>query len=136
MINVNNNEKKRVATSNNQLKKEKGDINMKQNKKYIVAVGLGLLCGLYVFVSPVMGAGKTYVMSGKVTAVDTAYNTVVIDVPLGKEMFTVAGPLSPKAVLRKGGKPAHLTDFMVGESVKVKWQATDEGHLITALEAK
>ena len=109
---------------------------MKQNKKYIVAVGLGLLCGLYVFVSPVMGAGKTYVMSGKVTAVDTAYNTVVIDVPLGKEMFTVAGPLSPKAVLRKGGKLAHLSSFMVGESVKVKWQATDEGHLITALEAK
>lgn len=109
---------------------------MKLNKKYIVTVGLGLLCGLYLFLSPAMGAGKTYVMSGKVTAVDTANNTIVIDVPLGKETFTVAGPLSPKAVLRKGGKPAHLSEFMVGESVKVKWQATDEGHLILALDAK
>ena len=109
---------------------------MKLNKKYFFTAWLGLICGLYVLVSPVMGAGKTYVMSGKVTAVDTAYNTIVIDVPMGKEIFTVAGPLSPKAVLRKGGKLAHLSSFMVGESVKVKWQATDEGHLITALDAK
>ena len=116
--------------------KKRGGFKMKQNKKYFFTAFLGLICGLYVLVSPVMGAGKTYVMTGKLTAIDTAYNTVVIDVPLGKKIFTVAGPLSPKAVLRKGEKPAHLTDFMVGGSVKVKWQATDEGHLITALEAK
>lgn len=56
-----------------------------------------------------MGAGKTYVMGG---------------------------PLSPKAILKKGGKSARLADFMVGEAVKVKWHATDDGHLILALDAK
>jgi hypothetical protein len=36
--------------------------------------------------------------------IETAYRTVVIEAPQGKDSFTVAGPLSPKAVLRKGGK--------------------------------
>jgi hypothetical protein len=81
-------------------------------------------------------SGEVYVMSGKVKAVDLQYDTAVIDCHEGKKIFTVAGPLAPKAELRKGGKPAHLKDFEEGESVSVKWKAVPEGHLILMLTAK
>ncbi len=79
---------------------------------------------------------KIFVMSGTVTAADPQYNTAVIKCPVGGQMFTVAGPLASKAVLKKGGKSAQLTDFKEGEHVKVKWQATENGHLILMLAAK
>jgi hypothetical protein len=34
-------------------------------------------------------------------AIDLDYKTVVIEVPLGERMFTVGGPLSSKAVLKR-----------------------------------
>ena len=66
----------------------------------------------------------------------TAYNTVVIEVPVQGRLFTVAGPLSSEAILRKSGRPATLTDFVIGDQVTVKWRATDKGHIIEMLEAR
>ncbi|MBW1677629.1 MAG: hypothetical protein JRJ79_13770 [Deltaproteobacteria bacterium] len=43
---------------------------------------------------------KIYQMKGEITAIESAYNTVVIEVPMGKRMFTVAGPLSSEAILK------------------------------------
>jgi hypothetical protein len=81
-------------------------------------------------------SGEVYVMSGKIQAVDLQAETAVINCPEGKEMFTVAGPLAPKAELTKGGKPAQLKDFKEGENVTVKWKTAPEGHLILMLTAK
>jgi hypothetical protein len=81
-------------------------------------------------------SGGVYVMSGKLEGVYPQWNTAVINCPEGKEMFTVAGSLAPKAELRKDGKPAQLQDFKEGESVTVKWKAVPEGHLILMLSAK
>jgi hypothetical protein len=81
-------------------------------------------------------SGGVYVMSGKVQSVDLQAETAVINCPEGKEMFTVAGPLAPKAELTKGGKPTQLQDFKEGESVTVKWKAVPQGHLILMLSAK
>jgi hypothetical protein len=83
-----------------------------------------------------MASGKVYTMSGKITAVDVADNTVVIACPEGKKMFTVAGPLDSKALLKKGGKVSKLEDFKAGEQVQVKWKTVSDGHLILMLEAK
>jgi hypothetical protein len=80
--------------------------------------------------------GGVYVMSGKIQAVDLQAETAVINCPEGKEMFTVAGPLAPKAELRKDGKPTQLQDFKEGENVTVKWKAVNDGHLILMLSAK
>ena len=80
--------------------------------------------------------GEIFTMAGTVKAVDSEYNTAVIECPLGSQMFTVAGPLAPKADLVIGGKTAQLKNFTQGEHVHVKWQATENGHLIHNLTAK
>lgn len=83
-----------------------------------------------------MQKNKIFVMSGTLTAAVPQYNTAVIECPVGGQMFTVAGPLAQKAVLKKGGKSVQLGDFKEGEKIKVKWQATEDGHLILMLAAK
>ena len=80
--------------------------------------------------------GEVFIMSGKVKAAEPQYNTAVVECPVGGQLFTVAGSLAPKAVLKKAGKSAELKDFKEGEHVQVKWQATENGHLILMLAAK
>ena len=79
---------------------------------------------------------KIYKMGGEITAIESAYNTVVIEVRMGKRMFTVGGPLSSEAILKKGAQCVGLTDFVVGDEVTVKWRATDKGHIIEMLKTK
>jgi len=80
--------------------------------------------------------GEIFTMSGTLKVVDTTHNTAVIHCPLNGQIFTVAGPLAPKAKLEIGGKTAQLKNFKDGEHVNVKWQATEQGHLILMLAAK
>ncbi len=84
---------------------------------------------------PGMGATpKIYKMKGKITAIDLEYNTVVVDVPIGKKTYTVAGPLAKDAVLKKGNKTdVTLKDFQKGESVVVEWEVTEKGHIVKQL---
>jgi hypothetical protein len=58
-----------------------------------------------------------YQMQGKITAIDTATNTVVVEVLQGKKPFTVGGPLSPTAVVTKGGQTISLSALQVGDHV-------------------
>jgi len=79
---------------------------------------------------------RIYRMSGDITAIDLKYNTVVVEVPLAGKTFTVGGPLSSKAVLKKDKRSVGLEDFRVGDRVTVKWEATEQGHIILSLNAK
>jgi hypothetical protein len=74
-------------------------------------------------------------MRGTITAIDTAANTVVVEVPQGKERFTVGGPLSPKAVVKKGSKTVALSALHVGDHVRGHWEQTAAGPQIARLEA-
>ena len=78
---------------------------------------------------------KTYHMTGTITAIEPVYHTVVIEVPQGRDIFTVGWPLSTTAVLKKGGKAVQLQAFKVGEKVHVTWRSTAAGHVIERLEA-
>ena len=42
--------------------------------------------------------------------IESVQNTMVIEVPAEKGMFTVAGPLSSESVLKEGGQCAGLRD--------------------------
>jgi hypothetical protein len=81
-------------------------------------------------------AGKVFMMSGRITAVDLQYHTVVIACPEDGRIFTVGGPLSKTAELKAGGKTARLSNFKKDEAVIVKWRATGKGHLILMLATK
>jgi len=79
---------------------------------------------------------RKYKMTGDITAIDLTHNTVVIEVPLAGKMFTVGGPLSSKAILKKGGQSVGLADFRVGDRVIVIWESIEQGHLILSLKAR
>jgi hypothetical protein len=95
-----------------------------------VIFSLGLLC------SQAWAKDRVYEMSGKISAIDLNYKTVVVEVPeKNGQILTVGGDLIPETVLRKGGKAAKLSDFKVGEQVLVKWKVTETGILILSLKA-
>ena len=80
--------------------------------------------------------GMAYLMTGKISAIDLAYDTVVIEVPMASKTFTVGGPLASDARMIKDDQTAGLDDFKVGEGVTVKWHSTPQGHVIDRLVAK
>jgi len=100
----------------------------------LIVVFLTVALTMCLFVTQGTAGEKIYIMKGEITAIESAYNTVVIEVPMGKRMFTVAGPLSSEAILKRGGHRVDLTDFVVGDEVTVKWRATDKGHIIETLK--
>jgi hypothetical protein len=79
---------------------------------------------------------KSGELSGKITAIDMTASAVVVEVPMGKQMFTVGGPLAPKAKLTKHGKPAKLGEFKQGDQVSVGFKSTAQGPVIQSLSAK
>ena len=81
-------------------------------------------------------AANSGTASGKVTAVDSNANTIVVDVGQGKKMSTVAGPLAPKATLTRGGKAAKLSDFRNGDNVSVSYSSGADGPVINKVSAK
>jgi hypothetical protein len=89
-----------------------------------------------VLVFPFLVFGKAhdaYKMTGKIRGIDLKHQTIVIEVPLGYQMFTVGGPLAPDAKLTRSGQPATLSDFSVNEQVTVIFHSTDQGHKIDRL---
>ena len=97
---------------------------------------LTAVLSLGLFVCEADAAQHAHQMTGKITAIDSMANTVVVDVPLHGKMLTVGGPLSQKAVLKKGGKSVGLNDFKVGDKVTVKWMTTGNGPVIEGLHAR
>jgi hypothetical protein len=86
--------------------------------------------------APTVVFADTYLMTGKISAIDLAYDTVVIEVPMVSKTFTVGGPLALDARVIKDDQTAGLDDFKVGEQVTVKWHSTPQGHVIDRLVAK
>lgn len=108
---------------------------MRKSRDVIIGF-IVLIFGFCLIGSSVLAAEKTYTMKGEVTAIETAGNTVVVEVPLGKKTFIVGGPISAKAVLKKGKTSVELKDFKVGDKVTVRWKASDKGHIIESLQGK
>jgi hypothetical protein len=75
-------------------------------------------------------------MTGTITAIEPASQTVVVETPMGTDKFTVGGPLSPQAIIKKGGKARQLQDLQVGERVAVAWKRTANGEEIERLDAR
>jgi hypothetical protein len=103
---------------------------------YLMTLVLAVMFFLSFSGSQSWAGERIYQMSGDITAIDLDYHTVVVEVPLGEKTFTVGGPLSLKAVLKRDSKSVSLEDFRVGDRVTVKWEANEQGHIILSLNAK
>lgn len=75
-----------------------------------------------------------WVKQGEITGIEIGSQTVVVEVPLGSQLYTVGGELSPDTTLKKGGMKANLDDFRVGDVVRVGWKKTERRHKIEFLE--
>jgi hypothetical protein len=102
---------------------------MKPRHNYSKAISAAIVFTL-LLACPLIVFGQSYKMTGKISAVDLSNQTLVVEVPLGSQMFTVAGPLAADAKLTRANKPAMLKDFKVGEKVSVTFHSTDKGHVI------
>lgn len=103
---------------------------------YFIAMILAVMLFLSFSPSQSLADQKIYKMGGEITAIDLGHNTVIVEVPLGEELYTVGGPLSSDAVLKKGGQAVGLADFRRGDQVIVKWKVTEQGHVILELKSK
>lgn len=91
--------------------------------------------GLLFFLN--VAAAESYQLSGRLTTVDPGYRTVVVQVPMADDKtFTVAGPLTDNAILRREGRTVKLNEFEVYDWVTVEWESTGEGHKIIRLISK
>jgi len=52
---------------------------------------------------------------GEITVIHLEHKALSIEVSLTEGMFTVSGPFSPDAVLKKAGVHTSISDFGVGE---------------------
>jgi len=103
---------------------------------YMITFVLAVIVSLSSYGAHSWAGEKIYDMSGDITAIDLEFNTVVVEVPLAGKSFTVGGPLSPEASLKKGGRTIDLSDFQVRDRVIIQWKATEKGHIILAITAK
>ncbi len=99
-------------------------------KIFAVAIVL-LLAGA--MTAPSVSGKQSRAMIGKITHIDTKYETVVVEVPVGDDLFTVGGPIHSETKLNKNGRSVSLDAFQKGEQVKVRWHTTDSGHVIDGL---
>lgn len=129
--------KQRIQNVDNktELVKEK---EMKKSTKFVAFILTLFLVQLFIVV-PAFSSTNTWVMTGKVSAIDHHYNTVVVNVLLAKgKIFTVAGPLAPNAVVKKADKIVSLNNIKIGDKVIVKFHnaKTAQGPEITLLVAE
>jgi hypothetical protein len=103
---------------------------------YPVAVVLAIVLAANLYWAQGVASEMVCQKKGQITAIEPAYNTVVVEVPTDGAMFTVGGPLSSGAILKKGGQVVRLTDFLVGEHASVRWRVTEKGHIIQMLEVR
>lgn len=93
---------------------------------------LAALLAAWFGVAP-LAAAQTRTMVGEITHIDSRHATVVVEVPVGDELFTVAGPLTADTRLRRDGRTVGLRAFRIGERVTVRWHTAASGHVIDAL---
>lgn len=100
-------------------------------KGFFAAAIVLLLAG--VMTASAVSGEQTRAMIGNITHVNAKYETVVVEVPIGDQLFTVAGPIHSETRLKKNGRSVSLDAFQHGEKVKVRWHTTDSGHIIDGL---
>jgi len=106
---------------------------MNSNQNYSKWILAGVVFMLLVAL-PLVVFAQSYKMTGKITGIDLNHQTIVIEVPLGSQMFTVGGPLASDARLTRNNQEAKLKDFNVGEKVTVIFHSNDQGHVIDRLK--
>jgi len=98
----------------------------------LIAAALAVLMAGALAASPAC-AGQGRTMIGSITDINSKYETVVVEVPMGGEKFTVAGPVHEQAVLERNDRPVRLDQFHSGDKVTVRWHTTESGHVIDGL---
>ena len=103
---------------------------LRRSTPAMAAVFFGLF---FMTVLSVDAASGVYTNRGEISGISLTHDTVVVEVPVKGQLMTVGGALVDDAELKMGNRTAALEDFVVGETVTVKWQYTEQGHRILGL---
>jgi hypothetical protein len=79
-------------------------------------------------------AERTAGLVGKVIAVTPASDTIVVDVPLGKETLRIGAMTTDRTRILVDGKKAALDILKPGERVRIAYYRTDSGDVATLLQ--
>jgi nucleoid-associated protein YgaU len=79
-------------------------------------------------------AEKPAGMVGKIVAVAAQVETLVVDIPLGKDVLTVGGWVTPKTKITREGKAVKLDSLKAGERVRVTFHRIPTGDNFTSVE--
>ncbi len=71
---------------------------------------------------------------GKVIAVTPKSDTIVVDVPLGKETLRIGAMATDQTRILVGGKKASLDALKTGERVRISYYRTNAGDVATSLQ--
>jgi hypothetical protein len=93
-------------------------------------------CLVFLGLSLATAAVRIEQMTGTIAAIDPDAKTVVVEVPFGKDKFTVGGPLSSTAIVTNGKRPSQLQALQVGAHATVSWRPTATGQEITRLDVR
>jgi hypothetical protein len=73
--------------------------------------------------------------TGRIETIDPASSVVAVEVLMGDTYCTIGGRICSGAVLKRGGEPAALADFSVGDQVLIEWKHSNTECMIQGLEA-
>jgi sRNA-binding protein len=79
-------------------------------------------------------AEKPAGMVGKIVAVSPQVETLVVDIPQGKDVLTVGGWVTPKTKITREGKAVKLDSLKAGERVRVTFHRIPTGDNFTTVE--
>jgi len=74
-------------------------------------------------------------LSGTISDIDILSRTLTVEATFGKKHFSVRGYISAHTVFKKGNRLSKLEDFFVGDRVVVKYQISNKGDIIEAIES-
>jgi len=80
-------------------------------------------------------AEKPAGLVGTIVAVLPENNTLVVDVPLGKEYLRVGGMVTGKTRITIGGKKAALENLTWGQKVRINFRRVETGTELLSVEA-
>ncbi len=79
-------------------------------------------------------AEKPESLVGTVVAVDSGSQTLVVDVPLGKETLRVGASITPDTKIEAGGKNLSIENLQEGSRVRLNFQRVETGDQALAVD--
>ncbi len=99
---------------------------MRATKRILPLIAAGLVLAASAATAATIQPGEVRVVEGRISAIDVAYRTVVVEVPTPKGDLTVGVTLDETVRPRVDGRTVALSELSVGERARLKYTRRDD----------